>query len=204
MDRSQVLCEIIRSRRAVYPELYSARPIPKSLIWQMLENANWAPTHKRTEPWRFKVLTGAAKDELGAFLVKKYRETIAQETYKSSQVLRLQTRAQRAACIIVILMQRDGQDRLPEWEELASTAMAVQNLWLTAVSYGVGAYWSSPTSIQYMDEFIELKAGERCLGFFYMGYCDVDLAAGTRKPIDAKVEWIDRLNSPYSPTEKSD
>ena len=41
-------------------------------------------------------------------------------------------------------MQRDPGERIPEWEELASVACAVQNMWLSATSYGIGAYWSSP------------------------------------------------------------
>lgn len=30
----------------------------------MLEAANWAPTHGKTEPWRFVVLGRAAQEEL--------------------------------------------------------------------------------------------------------------------------------------------
>ncbi len=36
----------------------SGKPIPDDIIWQLLENANWAPTHKFTEPWRFTVFSG--------------------------------------------------------------------------------------------------------------------------------------------------
>ena len=46
---------LIKNRRSVFPNLYTGEPVPKEVIDQMLENANWAPTHKFTEPWRFTV-----------------------------------------------------------------------------------------------------------------------------------------------------
>jgi hypothetical protein len=42
-----------------------------------------------------------------------------------------------------------------------------------------------------MDEFFDLNQGEKCLGFFYLGYSDEETPQGARKPIAAKVEWID-------------
>ncbi|MFL5491334.1 MAG: nitroreductase family protein, partial [Gemmatimonadales bacterium] len=37
------------------------RPVPRQLIQQLLDCAVRAPNHKLTEPWRFAVLSGAAK-----------------------------------------------------------------------------------------------------------------------------------------------
>lgn len=36
----------------------------RSMIEAMLEAANWAPTHGRTEPWRFVVLGRQAQEEM--------------------------------------------------------------------------------------------------------------------------------------------
>lgn len=36
----------------------------RSVLEQMLEAANWAPTHGRTEPWRFVVLGADALQEM--------------------------------------------------------------------------------------------------------------------------------------------
>ncbi len=50
------ISELIQNRRAVAPKFFiPEKPIEASIIAQLLENANWAPTHKRTEPWRFRV-----------------------------------------------------------------------------------------------------------------------------------------------------
>ncbi|HMX05109.1 MAG TPA: nitroreductase family protein, partial [Chitinophagales bacterium] len=58
MQHNNSLNTIIRSRRSVKPEQYNTTPIAESIILEMLENARWAPTHARTEPWRFVVCTG--------------------------------------------------------------------------------------------------------------------------------------------------
>ena len=42
-----------------------------------------------------------------------------------------------------------------------------------------------------MDEFFDLAEGEKCLGFFYMGYSDEEIMEGSRKPIQDKTEWLD-------------
>ena len=50
---------VIRNRRSIYPKDYeTVKLIPDKIIWQILENANRAPNHKQTEPWRFNVFSG--------------------------------------------------------------------------------------------------------------------------------------------------
>ena len=70
---AQVVTDIIRRRRSVYPKMYNDQPIAEELIREILENANWAPTHRLTEPWRFRVFRGEALHRLGEFLSGKYR-----------------------------------------------------------------------------------------------------------------------------------
>ena len=52
--------ELIRSRRSIFPKDLSGMPVPRHLLARGLEAANWAPTHGKTEPWRFVVFAGAA------------------------------------------------------------------------------------------------------------------------------------------------
>lgn len=184
-----MLQEIIKQRRAVFPAQYNTNSISKEEILKVLQSANWAPTHKKTEPWRFKVLQGEKLLDLGKFLSAKYKETTVD--FSEFKYNKLQDNPTKAACIIAICMQRDPKESLPEWEEIAATAMAVQNMWLTCAELKIGAYWSSPGLIKYMDQFLTLQQGERCLGFFYMGKYDEELPQGLRKSeIETKVEWL--------------
>lgn len=181
--------DLIKNRRSVFPAQYNNKPIERETIEQLLEAANWAPTHKKTEPWRFKVFMNGKKEALGKFLSEKYQEIDPKP--KQIKIKKLQDNPTRSAAVIAICMQRDPNESLPEWEELAATAMAVQNMWLYCVEMGIGCYWSSPGLTKYMDEFIDLKEGERCLGFFYMGHYDEEPPLVERGPIEEKVEWLE-------------
>jgi hypothetical protein len=50
------LAHLIRTRRSIYPKHMTGETVSKEAISAMLEAANWAPTHGKTEPWRFVVL----------------------------------------------------------------------------------------------------------------------------------------------------
>ncbi len=62
--------ELIRNRRAIFPKTYlPGKAIEASFIQELLENANHAPTHKRTEPWRFQVFhSEESRQALGSML----------------------------------------------------------------------------------------------------------------------------------------
>lgn len=184
-----MIFDLIKKRRSVFPAQYNGKPIAKFDIEKILEAANWAPSHRKTEPWRFKVLQGVSKEKLGLFLSLKYMETM--DKPKEMKVKKLIENPKKAGAIIAICMQRDPKESVPEWEEIAATAMAVQNMWLCCAEMGIGAYWSSPGLIKYMDEFFEMNEGERCLGFFYMGYSDDELTEAIRGSIADKVVWAD-------------
>ena len=183
-----MIFDIIKKRRSVFPVQYNDSPIAKEDIEKVLEAGNWAPNHKCTEPWRFKVIQSDAKKRLGTFLSKKYEEIDPKP--KAMKIKKLQENPQRASVIIAICMQRDPKESLPEWEEVAAVSMAVQNMWLQCTEMGIGSYWSSPGLIKYMDEFLSFAEGEKCLGFFYMGNFDGELTEGKREPIASKTEWI--------------
>jgi len=184
-----MISHIIQGRRSVFPAQYNDQTISKEEIVTILEAANWAPTHKRTEPWRFKVLQGESQGRLADFLAETYKEK--GNNFSEFKYNKYKANPRKAACVIAICMQRDPLEAIPEWEEIAATAMAVQNMWLQAHEMKIGAYWGSPGICKYMDGFFELEKGERCLGFFYMGKYDGVLDQGIRKSaIQEKTVWI--------------
>lgn len=183
------LQDLIASRRSVFPAQYNNEPISETEIKQLLEAANWAPTHRRTEPWRFKVLQGASKAALGAFLATYYKETATK--FSEMKYKKIPLKMEQSAAVIAICMQRDPKESVPEWEEVAAVAMAVQNMWLMAHELKIGAYWCSPATIKQMHRFFNFNGGERCLGFFYLGKYDGTLEAGLRySSVADKTDWL--------------
>lgn len=185
----EILNSIIKERRSVFPVSYIPKEIPKNVIEQILENANYAPTHKLTQPWRFVVLRNEAKTRLGFTLGKLYKENIPADKFLQKKLDSFSVKTAQAACIIAINMKVSG--KIPEWEELAAVSCAVQNMALTAQALNVGAYWSSPPLIDHLGDFLSLDNDEKCIGLFYMGYHNETSANANRTPIEDKVIWME-------------
>ena len=71
-----MIFDVIRNRRSVFPVQYNGKPVSKMDIEKVLEAANWAPTHKKTEPWRFRVMQGEIQEKLGLLLQFACNETL--------------------------------------------------------------------------------------------------------------------------------
>ena len=184
-----MIFDLIKNRRSIFPVQYNEKPIAKASIEKILEAANYAPNHRKTEPWRFKVIQGAKRAALGEFLSNTYIDIT--EKPKQVKSKKLIENPKKAAAIIAICMQRDPNESVPEWEEIAAVAMAVQNMWLCCTEMGIGSYWSSPALIKYMHEFFDMNEGEKCLGFFYMGYYNEEPPEIQRGAIKDKIVWLE-------------
>jgi len=183
--------DIFKKRKSIYPDQFNEKPIDRETIKKLLEVANYAPSHKKTEPWRFKVFEGGSKDGLGLFLSEIYEKVTPVEKFSKFKQGKIQHKTTASAAVIAICMQRDPKERVPEWEEIAATAMAVQNLWLKATELNLGGYWSSPSYISEMDEFLNLENGEKCLGFFFLGNYEIqEDVERKRTDFESKVVWI--------------
>ena len=189
MDTNQIT-EIIRSRRSIFPPMYSDKEITKETILQILENANWAPNHKKTEPWRFKIYRKESLQSLSEYLGGYYKEHTTEDKFSQKKYEKTLAKPLQSSCVIAICMYNNPDVNIPEWEELAAVACAVQNMWLSCVPLGIGAYWSSPKSIIEADKFLGLGEHEKCLGLFYMGYTKEGITIpGSRGDIAEKIEW---------------
>lgn len=161
---------MIAARRAIYPKQMSGEKVPQKILEKALELANWAPTHRNTEPWRFKVYNGESMNSLLDLCKDCYVKTTPVEKFKSIKLDKIEERKSKVSHIVAICMKRN--EIIPEWEEIAATAMAVQNMWLSLSESGkYGGYWSSPAYAMGEDfrNFLKLKDNERCLGLFYIG-----------------------------------
>lgn len=186
----EVLQSIIKRRRSVFPGSFTSEEIPVEAIELVLESANYAPTHKMTQPWRFSVFRKAGKTRLGQELARTYKEHTPAESFLQKKYDSFGLKFEQASCVIVLKAQLHPE-LLPEWEEVAALACAVQNMALSAEALNIGAYWSSPGPVAKMREFLNLEENERVYGVFYMGYHNAAPAEAKRTPMAQKVKWIE-------------
>lgn len=189
----EVLENIITSRRTIKPTEFTGEKIDDSIIQKILDSANWAPTHGYTEPWRFSVFAGDGLASLGDFYSKLDQPDPNAEGFNEIRFNKLRNRALCCSHVIGIGMKRGDNPKVPEIEELASVAMAVQNIWLTAHAYGVSGYWSTGSLAfrEEMRDFFGLGEGDKSLGLFYLGKSSSAYPKGRRiAGIEEKTRWI--------------
>ncbi|MFC3199166.1 nitroreductase [Parapedobacter deserti] len=183
----ETLRQIIQNRRSIFPVSYTGQQINKETLVQLLECATAAPTHKLTQPWRFVVFREGGLLKLADQLANLYKAHTPPQQFLQKKYENTREKVLQSGAVIAIVTSYSGA--LPQWEELAATACAVQNLWLAASAAGIGGYWSSPGAINHMGDFLALEGNEECIGFFYLGYHNEPPRKAVRRPLAEKVKW---------------
>jgi nitroreductase len=162
-----------RTRRTIKPhQMDRARDIPAELLREILEDAHWAPTHGMTQPWRFHVFTGPARERLAGGLQALYDRLTPAGARKEDKREKLRANTLAAPVVIAVAAHFEPGGKITETEEIAATCCAVQNLLLSSHQRGLGSFWASPP-LSYSKEFAEwlgLDANHRALGLIYLGY----------------------------------
>ncbi len=196
---------LIRTRRTITPKDLNGEPVSDIELHSLLEAANWAPTHHKTQPWRYVIVAGgqAITNYLG-FLDTWYtensgrlpEETVVKFRRKMDSVI-LQWPEKVSHLLVIVMKRQAREDRLlPEWEELSACAMSVQNLQLMATSLQLGAFWSSHTwckdardSLD-MKEYLACEERDKVLGALTIGRYDTRMEfSSTRSPMLDKVQF---------------
>jgi nitroreductase len=191
------ITDLIKNRRTIYPEQFSDRKVHKEQLELILNNAQWAPTHGNTQPWRFKVFTEESRQVLSDFLAETYLKLTPPEAQNDLKLAKMMKRPMQASAVIAVCMERQPTEKILEIEEIEAVACAIQNMHLTCTAYGLGGFWATPKLIysQEMNQFLKIGEKDKCLGLFYIGYPAIEWPTAHRKPLEYTTEWINDSNS---------
>lgn len=184
--------KLVKARRSVFPDQFdTGRKIPDEIVRQIVENATWAPNHGQMEPWEFTVFTGEGLKTLASFQSELYKNEAGAE-FNEGKYVKLQQQPLRASHILSIGMKRTTTKRIPEVEDIAAVACAVENIYLSVTAYGLGGYWTTGgiTYFEKAKEFFGLNEQDRLMGFFYLGYAAIASPAAKRSPLTEKMKWV--------------
>jgi nitroreductase len=186
------LQEIIANRRTIKPAQMNGRQIPDDQVQQLLQLADWAPTHGNTEPWQFFVYAGTEKVQ--SFCrdhADLYRQQ-AGENADAAKADKLLHMGDAASHLIIAVMQRGNLPKIPALEEIAAVSAAVQNMLLGAQALGIAAYWGSGGMVYQpaMKTYLNLRDEDVVLGAIYLGYSDIEKKGTRLVPLDRKVKWM--------------
>ena len=165
-DALDTVEDVIRARRTSL-RVDLDRPVPDELVDRLLELAVWAPNHKRTFPWRFAVVTGAARARFGA-VVAAYEQAHGGD---ERRVAKARTKYERAPVVVLVGSVRQT-DPVRRVEDRDAVAAGVQNLLLGATAAGLASHWATGT---WMDDpdvkaFAGLAPDEELVALVYLGW----------------------------------
>jgi nitroreductase len=192
--QAQWFNELARTRRSVFPDQFDAgKKVDDGIIKEILVNATWAPNHGQTEPWHFTVFTGEGLKKFAALQSQLYKEFAGAE-YVEGKYIKLQQQPLRASHIIAIGMKRTTTKRIPEIEDIAAVACAVQNIYLSVTAYGLGGYWTTGGITYFENAKYHFGLGDedKLLGFYYIAHIAIPSAPAKRAAFEEKVSWIDK------------
>ena len=137
--------------------------------------------------------SGESKNRLIEHGKQCYVQETKGEMFSHHKLSKMEDRKTSVSHILAICMKR-SEEILPEFEEIASVAMAVQNMWLYLSSTKkYGGYWSTPSYSlgTEFSAFLHLDNDEKCLGLFYVGTLKNDFLfpKGVRGDWKEKVEY---------------
>jgi len=182
--------EAIRTRRSNL-NVDLEKSVPREIIDELIELAVVAPNHRRTNPWRFVVLTGNARSRLGDVVADALAK---QPDTKDSLLERNRTQFLRAPAVVVVASARDD-DPILDFENKHAVAAGIQNILVGATAAGLASAWKSGSAMVDPDvsaaakEALGLEATDEIVGFVYLGYPIAP--PGSRPTPQAQVRYLD-------------
>jgi len=191
-EQFSILADIIKSRRSIKPAKMNGQEIPDETVNEILKLANWAPTHGRTEPWRFIVYSGEKVKEFCYQHAELYKSHTPPEKFEQANYDKQLHNGDKASHLVIVLMQRGELPKVTLLEEIAATAMAIQNILLgaTAASIAIFLSTSGMTHHAAMKNFLRLKDEDLVMGILYLGYSDEKLEGKRKTGIEEKLVWV--------------
>jgi len=183
----------IKNRRSIGWAKMNGKQVPDEKVNQLLALADWAPTHGRTEPWYFFVYGGDALKQFGRTHADLYWQHTAEDKRQEATFEKLLHNVDLASHLIIAVMKRGANPKIPQLEEIAAASAAVQNILLGATALGIATFWSTGgmTNNPALKDHLQLGPDDIILGLLYMGYTDEPAKDGVRNiPLAEKVKWL--------------
>lgn len=156
----------IRDRRSI--GRVAPDPLPRALIAELIDAAIQAPNHHLTCPWRFVVLTGDARREVGE---AHARAVARMKPGHPAAGLAKEAALLERAPVVIACCVAGAADPAQAREDRDTVAAGIQNMLLTAHARGLAAIWRTGTMTAEPEvaEALGIGAGDAIVGLVYVG-----------------------------------
>ncbi|MGF0470611.1 nitroreductase family protein [Lysinibacillus fusiformis] len=182
--------EALKKRRAI--RNYTAQPVEKEKIEQILEAATFAPNDRMREPWHFYIIQGEAMDRYeemaSAYLQERFptKPNLVESSLKVVQTT--------PVAIVVTADVVEGDTDATE-DNVFAVCSAIMSMWLTAEELGLGFVWRTRgvglVHDSRMHSFISASEAQKVVGTIFIGYPQVqEFTDKKRTPFEEKTTWL--------------
>ena len=173
-DEQAAVYRVIHERRDM--RHFCGGQVEAAVLERLLSAAHAAPSVGLMQPWRFIRITDKYLREDLYHLVQRERDATAEalgERREDFLALKVEGIRECAECLVVTLMDKRephifGRRTLPHMD-IASTACAIQNLWLAARAEGLGMGWVSLFEPRALKALLGMPAGSEPLAILCLG-----------------------------------
>jgi nitroreductase len=185
------LSEVIKGRRSV--RRFKPEPVPKDVIENILELAQWAPSAMNQQDWRFIVVEGAKKEALlkiTATAFDHFKPILEKNFPDKPKVLEASKRFFETYGNAPVIVLAYGGHFPTGQADPYSISLAVQNLLLAAHDAGLGAVWADAAVFFKEKEINELMGmeGRKLVCLIPIGYPDETPKAPPRR--EGRIQWF--------------
>lgn len=159
-----------------------AEPGPTPAQWALIcQAALRAPDHVRLRPWRFLVVRGESRRQLGELFAGLQQRD--EPGIDADSLEKTRRKALRAPLLVVAIARITEHPKVPAEEQLLSAGCAVHAMLLAAHAQGLGGIWRTGALARdpRLHEALGLLPGETIAGFLYLG-TPVQPVTATQRP----------------------
>lgn len=189
------LLNTLLSRRSTAIKNLSAPGPDAAQIDAILTAASRVPDHGKLAPWWFVVFEGDARERFGAVLREAYR---LEDEGAASAKLDLEAEKFLRAPVVIAVISRIRESKIPQWEQFLSAGAACFNLCLAAEAMGFGYNWVTgwPTFNARVRDSLGCDGRDNIAGFIYLG-TQAEKSEERERP--ALTDIVSRWSEDYRP-----
>lgn len=186
-DRSAAVLAVIEARRST--KKFSDQPPTREQLGTLLRAAVCAPDHGKLAPWRFTVLQGASRELFADALAASLRQRMPEVA--DDAVAREREKAYRSPTLIVVSAHAEPHPKVPAVEQWVAVGAAVENLWLAAVSMGLGIAWKTGNAAYDpgVKSALGIPEADVIIGFLHVG-TPVASAPARDVEFESRTRWL--------------
>ena len=197
--------ETIKNRRSI-GKMTEQRPA-REQIEHILEAATHAPNHHKVEPWKFFVLAGQSRAELGNVMARSLAERLGDSTNITLSATNITLSAAkglamlnkernkllRSPVVIIAAAEHPQQPNVLAIENIEAVAAAVQNMLLVAEEIGLAAMWRTGDASYdpHIKQWLGLAPADHIVAFVYLGFPAIPKLERRPTSFEEKTTWLD-------------